>query len=135
MADKVNQLAALNANLKAEWHYNLNTFTDELHKVAVGVKAWLILNKPRFERWATEGGEGLGAFVTAILKGEAGRAEAMAKNTGSDTTSVIGFNTGLVEREAFWIAVQVVMAGGKIPTWLVPIIGEILKQVQQVKVG
>jgi hypothetical protein len=130
MADKVNQLAALNANLKADWDDNLNTFKDELHKVAVGVKAWLILRKPMFERWATEGGEGLSAFVVAILKGEPGRAEAMAKNTGSDTTTAIGFNVGLVEREAFWIAVQVVMAGGKVPTWLIPIIGEILKQVK-----
>jgi len=130
MADKKNQFTVLADNLKTEWHYNLNTFKDELHKVAVGVRAWLVLHKPMFERWATEGGEGLGAFVTAILKGEAGRAEAMAKNTGSDTTTIIGFNTGLVEREAFWIAVQVVMAGGKVPTWLIPIIGEILKQVK-----
>ena len=111
---------------QAKW----DTFIAEMKQIKVGVKAWLVLRKPMFERWATEGGEGLAAFVTAVLKGEPGRAEAMAKNTGDATTTIIGFNTGLVEREAFWIAVQVVMAGGKIPTWLIPIIGEILKQIK-----
>jgi hypothetical protein len=105
-------------------------FKAELKKVQAGIKAWLLIRKPTFDRWAREGGEGMTAFVTAVLKGEAGRAEVMAKNTGSDTTSVVGFNLGLIERDAFWIVVQGVLAGGKIPAWLLPVIAEILRQIR-----
>lgn len=114
---------------QAKW----DNFIAEMKQIKVGVKAWLILRKPTFELWAREGGEGITAYVIAILQGEAGRAKAMALNTGDDTTSKAGFGLGLVEREAFWIVVQGVLAGGKIPTWLIPIIGELIKQIQGAK--
>jgi hypothetical protein len=108
----------------AQWE----EFKSQLKEVGKGIRAWMLLKKPMFELWAKEGGEGITAFAIAVLQGEAGRAKAMALNTGNDTTSVIGFNTGLVEREAFWIVIQGVLAGGKIPGWILPIIAEMLKQ-------
>ena len=105
----------------------------DLKKIGQGIKAWTLLHKPMFELWAREGGEGTTAFVIAILQGEAGRAKAMALNTGSDATTTFGFNVGLIEHDAFWIVVQGVLAGGKIPGWLLPIIKELLKQIGEKK--
>jgi len=106
-------------------------FKAELKKVSAGIKAWMLIRRPMIEMWAREGGEGGKAFAIAVIHGEAGRAKAMALNTGSDVSTILGFNIGLVERDAFWIVVQSVIAGGKIPGWLVPIIGELLKQAKE----
>jgi hypothetical protein len=105
-------------------------FKAQLKKVGAGIKAWTLLHRPQFELWAREGGEGCKAFAIAILQGEAGRAKAMALNTGSDATTVLGFNVGLIERDAFWIVVQGFLAGGKLPGWILPIIAELLKQIR-----
>ena len=105
-------------------------FKAQLKELNRGIKAWMLLKKPMFELWAREGGEGITAFAIAILQGEAGRAKAMALNTGSPITTTLGFNTGLIEHDAFWIVIQGVLAGGKIPGWLLPILAELLKQVK-----
>lgn len=129
MNDK-DRLAILQDNFKSDWNDNLAEFKAKLKEAAAGIKAWLLIRKPVFEMWAREGGEGLSAFVIAVLQGEAGREKAMALNTGSDATTKVGFNVGLIERDAFWVVIQAVMAGGKIPGWIIPIIAEILKQVK-----
>lgn len=116
-------------NATTDWE----NFKTELRKVGKGIRAWVQLHKPMFELWAKEGNEGITAFVIALLQGEAGRAKALALNTGSDATTILGFNIGLVERDAFWIVIQGVLAGGKIPGWIVPIIKELLKQIGEKK--
>ena len=126
----MNDWNKLKADFDANWDDNLAEFKAALKQAAAEIKAWAVYRKPTFEKWAREGGEGLTAFAIAILKGEAGRAEAMAKNTGDDTTSTMGFNIGLVEREAFWAVVNGFLAGGKLPGWIMPIIAAILKQIQ-----
>jgi hypothetical protein len=131
------KLAILKADFDANWaefdasmEENLAAFRAELKKAAAAIKAWALIRKPTFERWAREGGEGLTAFVIAVLQGETGREKAMAKNTGSDASSVIGFNLGLVERDVFWATVNGFLAAGKLPGWILPIIAEILRQVK-----
>jgi hypothetical protein len=108
-------------------------FKERLREIRDGINAWLVLRKPIFERWAKEGREGIHAFAIAVVRGEEGRERAMSLNTGNDQTSVIGFNLGLVEHDAFWIVMSGLINGKKLPEWIKPLLAAIFNEIKNGK--
>ncbi len=94
----------------------------ELKKLKDAFKGWTAANRPFFELCMKENAEGLKAFALAVTKGESGRAEAEALNTGDDTTTKIGFAIGLAAGPMFWTWLESVLASGKLQAWVVAIL-------------